>query len=58
MAADAGVAADHAATSVTEMMQRKHDHQLRARLVAEGRWDEVQRLDENNATHIREEQEN
>lgn len=51
-------AANSGATSVSEMMQRKHLHKLRARLVAEGRTDEVRRLDESNAARLREEQEN
>ncbi len=33
-------------TSVTEMLQNRQEHQLRARLIKEGRLDEVRRLDE------------
>lgn len=33
-------------SSVTEMLQRKQEHQLREELVKEGRWDEVRALDE------------
>lgn len=33
-------------TSVTEMLQNRQAHQLRARLVKEGRLDEVRQLDE------------
>lgn len=51
-------AAGNGATSVTEMLQRKQAHQLRARLVAEGRREEVWQLDENNAAHLREAQKN
>jgi hypothetical protein len=46
------------ATSVTEMMQRKQEHQFRERLVAESRWDEVRQLDAAMATQLRDEQDN
>jgi hypothetical protein len=57
MAAAEGVAANNGATSVVEMMQRKQEHQLRARLVAEGRWDQVRQLDDDHAKRTGEEQE-
>lgn len=46
--------ADNGATSVSEMMQRKHEHQMRAQLVAEGRWDQVRQMDEESAERLRE----
>ena len=33
-------------SSVTEMLQRKQEHQLREQLVKDGRWDEIRELDE------------
>lgn len=40
-------------TSVTEMLQRKQEHQLREQLVKEGRLDEVRELD---AAQLRQQQ--
>jgi len=51
-----GTTATHGATSVTEMMQHKHEHQLRDELAADGRWDQVRQLDAENASELREEQ--
>ena len=45
------------APSVADMLQRKHEHEWRAELVAQGRWDEVRKLDEENARRLRERQE-
>jgi hypothetical protein len=58
LTATAEPAAAHGATSVTEMLQRKHEHQLRAQLIAEGRWDEVRQLDTQHAMRMGEEREN
>ena len=58
LAAAEGITDNNGATSVAEMMHRKHERQLRALLVSEGRADEVRQLDEDNATQMREEQEN
>ena len=33
-------------SSVAEMLQRKHEHQLREQLAKEGRWDEIRQMDE------------
>src|SRR5438270_376840 len=38
--------ASSSAGSVAGMLQRKHDAELRANLVAESRWEEVRQLDE------------
>ena len=35
-----------AAPDVAEMLQRRHESQLRDQLAKEGRWDEVRRMDE------------
>ena len=53
--AASGAVTVNGATSVSEMMQRKQEHQLRAQLVAEGRWNEVEQLDATMATQLREE---
>jgi len=45
------------APSVADMLQRKHEHELRAELVAQGRWDEVRKLDEESTRRLRERQE-
>ena len=52
------VTAGNGATSVSEMMQRKHARQLRAGLVADGLWNEVRQLDEHNAANALEQREN
>jgi hypothetical protein len=58
LAATAEPAAAHGATSVAEMLQRKHEHQLRTQLVAEGRLEEVRQLDAQHATRVQDEREN
>lgn len=58
MAAAEEVTANNGATSVAEMMQRKQERQSRALLGTEGRWNQVRQLDEDNASRMREQQEN
>jgi hypothetical protein len=40
------------ASSVANMLQRKHEAELRAQLVTAGRWDEIRKLDDATAQQL------